>query len=808
MLHGLCLFVALFPAAPADGLLPYDSRWQYPHYLSWRPGDGAADVDPPRFSWPYVPDVIGDNSPPPTTFRLQIAVDDSFAKPTVDVTSPYNFYNALKPLGPGHWFWRVQYQPRGGDAAWGEVRQFVVQPGTPTWDRSPILDAGQRLAARPHPRLAPERGDWAAWKSKLEADPRGAEWLVQTLDRAAKLPHQAWWKEFPTTDRKDESALNDQQFAKVANDLATAALAYRLTGDQTYLRAGELATALASFPKGGLSSPEYHGAPRKWPSQIAAALALVHDWLYNELTTEQRAAILGSVAWRLDATYLDKASWGHDGGVAPQGAAMFCQSHPYENFMWNLPAVLLCAGDLPVADELVPLVLNYLTGVTSAHGPEEGWNEGLSYGNWKGNTMLEATMAAQLLLPDLQLGRNPMLTRLGRWYAHLHPLGVTRLAFGDYARDPEGKRVVERDNQRYLAWLNGDGRCRTRAEALAGEVKDAVSGRPWLELFAVTQMTLPEPAPEVGNALFAEAGWVMVDTAPPSGRAAFADSVGMIFKARPRGGFSHSYRAEGDFVWHAYGQTLSAGGGNTAYPDPHARNSLSHNVILIDGVGQEWNPKAPTAPLCARLVSYREGDGYTAWAADLTHAYQTVEGLQRWIRHVVFVDGTWFAVYDDLAMDQPAKFSWLYHVAPPVDLTVEGQIAYRMEDVEARVQFAEPGKLEFRDLRRKDGYKNLITGADMYQETADRLAGKGRELLDDSLMEHNVWVTNAEPAKEWSFLAVLTAGRGEAVAASFADGRQVTVKGKTVSFDAATPGDVTIDAAAVRAHAAATDPVR
>ena len=50
----------------ADGLLPLDGRWQYPHYLTIRPGDRqVCQVNPPRMSWPYVPNVLTDRKSPP-----------------------------------------------------------------------------------------------------------------------------------------------------------------------------------------------------------------------------------------------------------------------------------------------------------------------------------------------------------------------------------------------------------------------------------------------------------------------------------------------------------------------------------------------------------------------------------------------------------------------------------------------------------------------------------------------------------------------------------------------------------------------
>jgi hypothetical protein len=40
----------------ADGMLPLDGRWQYPHHLTFRPGDSQlCQMNPPRMSWPYLP---------------------------------------------------------------------------------------------------------------------------------------------------------------------------------------------------------------------------------------------------------------------------------------------------------------------------------------------------------------------------------------------------------------------------------------------------------------------------------------------------------------------------------------------------------------------------------------------------------------------------------------------------------------------------------------------------------------------------------------------------------------------------------
>jgi len=811
------------PSGP-DALLPFDGRWEYPHYLTFRPGNGQrCDVNPPRFSWPYVPHVLTDDKDVPLhEFCLQLSRAGNFAKPDIEIRTPYNFYNALPVLENTRWSWRVGYWAGTKQEQWSAVRTFAFRPGAVTWDRTIIRQAVQRLSVQRHPRIGPPDGDWPAWRDRLMKDNRTARWLRVALKLAEKSTKASWWQDFPKTDRRGQTQLDEHKFSQIGRGIALASFAYRLTRDARYARAKDHALALARFPRGGVASPEFHGAKRKWSTQITEFLALCYDWWQADLTAAERRVLLDAIDWRLRATYLKRASWAAGRNISLGGPAVFCASHPYENFMWSLPPVLLTAGDLKVADELVPLCLHYLTGVTSAHGPDEGWNEGLSYGSGKGRTMLSAAMVTALLLPELRIGRSPVFRRLGEWYAHLAPLGIQRLSFGDYAADPDRLRRSHGQSFRYLAWLTGDGRLAHRRDVLAGEVGDAPSGRPWIELCAAGKFPWTVPTRDEPTwAAFPEAGWVMVSTRPPSDRKAFGDAVGMIFKCRPRGGYSHSFRSENDFVWHALGQTLSASGGGMAYPDPHSRHAMSHNVVLINGAGQAWNPRRPTGPFVGRLLAHQRRGDVVYWAADATHAYQTVRGLLRCHRHVVFVDGGWFVVFDDLAMRRDAKrarFSWLFHVAPKTDLAIAADstsFSYRLGDVHARVALAnDPQAVDIVDLTGRKGFQNPITGTDLYPSTVKRLSKKGRELPKRKWMAHNLWVTNRTPAREWTVLAALLAWRegDKRPSVAFPGPSAVTVTGsdgrkRTVSFDPKMPGDVRVDVEAVRSHALATDPV-
>lgn len=819
MLSTTLLAAVLGVTLPGDGLIDYDTRWEYPHYLNARPGDGqVVDTNPPRMSWPYVEGTTVEGHPAERLFTLQIAADDAFADPVVEVIdTPYNFYNALPVLDEGEWHWRVGYRLADEeDVRWSDTRTFIITPDAVEWDRTVITRAHEILAQKSHPRMGPADGDWAALRAALEDDPRGAEYVEPVL-RLADADRPDWWDDFPQTDDIDETGLAGRDWITITRYLAEAAMAWRLTGDESLLPAKDHVLTLASFPKGGQTSPEYHAQVRKWPTQINQHLAVCYDLWYPDLTDAERASIREAIEWRLEATYLQAKSWARaDDTVDWRGVGVFAASHPYENFVWSLPAVLLTAGDSELADELTPLALHFLTGVTATHGPDEAWNEGLAYGGWKGFSMIQAALATQLLLPELDLARSPYFPRLGEWYAHIYPVGIQRLPFGDYAQNPEGQRGTQLHLFKFLAWLTEDGRATHRFEALAEEFGDRPSGWPWWDLLAAPQLEMASPEPYAPDAVFPVAGWVMASTQPPSLREDFADATGMIFKCRPMGGHSHSFRSEGDFVWYAHGQTLSVGAGG-AYPDPHSRHSMSHNVVLVNGEGQEWNIQQPAYPYMGRLLAYEEADGHTWWVGDVTHAYQTVDGLKRWLRHVVFVDDRWFVIFDDLAMDDdadPAKFSWLLKVDQPVELAMEdGNLRWQIEDVHARVALAEPEAMDFVNLQGRDGYRNLITGEDIWDHTSERLENVGRELSEDLMLAHNIWVTNHEPAREHTFLAALTAwpdGEDEPQI-TFSGDRTVTVTWpdgaeRTVSFDPAVDADITVDVEAVRAHQLATEP--
>jgi hypothetical protein len=107
-----------------------------------------------------------------------------------------------------------------------------------------------------------------------------------------------------------------------------------------------------------------------------------------------------------------------------------------------------------------------------------------------------------------------------------------------------------------------------------------------------------------------------------------------------------------------------------------------------------------------------------------------------------------FILYDDLAADRPATFTWLYHVLPKRPFASRdggATVDYGVGDVRVRLQHVwRPDALRVEDRQGLEGMVNPMTGEDY------RPWRKG-----DIVCAHNLWASNASPAREWRFLAVV-----------------------------------------------------
>ncbi|MGI5820225.1 MAG: DUF4962 domain-containing protein [Armatimonadota bacterium] len=493
-------------------------------------------------------------------------------------------------------------------------------------------------------------------------------------------------------------------------------------------------------------------------------------------------------------------------------------SHPFEGSMDTAVCGLVLYEHSAIGREWFELMLNYLIGVTCGYGPEGAWNEGAGYGSSKNKWLTNASLYFDTTLSEADLGKNPFYSNLGSWLRRIIPVGMDHHAWGNQRNASRGNHLA---TFRKLAHLTGDGRFVYNWQSYGGESFNTF--RPWIEFVLPAYYDEPEPvAEQTTSEVFQIAGWAMAASGPPSDPATYAEGTGVILQCRPRGGYGHSFNSDGSVQLHAYGEMLNHGGGTSANLDAYPFHTMSHNVVMIDGLGQAQPPSGMRHPTYGHIAGHSEGelaDGgrYVYFAADPTNCYPDEPGnFRRWsfplaepyteralpyldsyVRHVLYVRDSYFVIFDDLRCSQPATFTWLWHILQDNPLNFDAEsftIDYMAGEVPVRLQhISRPDALELDNRQGLEGRVNPFTGEDW----RDQLRG-------DIIEAHNLWISNTEPSDNWTFLAVIypQAPGGEIPQIERIDDHTVRVGDDVIAFTegGAPPAEatVTVDLTAFR----------
>lgn len=758
--------------------LPNDPTTHYSRAVNFAPGEGEiVDLNPPRFRWRYHPTQPGEGGD--YTFTFQIARDKTFKDRVHNIETPFNFYNTLPPLdGTGPYYWRVGYK-EGKTAPiihWSDIRSFTISPQAQIWDRSSM--ANPNFSNVGHPRLLFTQETLPKLREITQTNEDSQNIFARMQREADEIVQSTWWQNgLPTTDHEPAP----EKYYHIAGKLVQVAFVYTLTQDEKYNRVKEHALTFARYPKGGLASPEGAGGEKdanEDATQATEFLALLYDWLYPKLTEQERADFVHSLDWRIESFVYDFAWKRNHNGTRPayvhgSSLSVIGASHAFEGFFDTFPAALAIYEHSQNAREAFHLGINFMAGVGSAHGFSEGWNEGPGYGNSKWAWQVNAMSYLDSVFPNYGVGQNPWLKRTGAFMRLQTVVGQKHAPWGHGSNNTRYYESGHRRAYRKLAFLTNDGRFLANWQAYGWTTTSSMD-RPWIECALPLWREKPTPIVEENHVrAFPRSGWVMAMSGPPNDPNTYKNGLGMVFAARPRGGYSHSLACDNSFHIFGYGHDLSHAGGATPYGDACSYHSMSHNTILVDGLGQFQGRSAQSAPVIARLIAFQQSDNVTYWCGDATLAYPRTPGevkhwwgglddiykerdvrhLKRFNRHVLFVRNKFFVILDDLEATQPTQFTWLYHIKPegPFNLNAHsGSFTYQIDSVKVDVvHLLGTGQLDIHDMQGADGLKNPLTGEDY---TSDWQKREGDKPFD---VAHNLFVTNKQPQTHWRFLSVI-----------------------------------------------------
>jgi len=203
---------------------------------------------------------------------------------------------AIQNQEQNRWHWRVGYSDGSGRVEWSKIRSFIISKEAVIWDRSKLANPG--LAQMGHPRILFNTENMNRIRRLAQTDAGSKAALRYLCHQADAIMQKPWWRDFPATDR---AAAPAQEFYRIAGDLATVCFVWRMTEDDRYAGVKSRAVTWASYPSGGRASPEGLGGDGSEDATHGNEfLALLFDWLYPVLTSNERRIMIESLEWRVD----------------------------------------------------------------------------------------------------------------------------------------------------------------------------------------------------------------------------------------------------------------------------------------------------------------------------------------------------------------------------------------------------------------------------------------------------------------------------------------------------------------------------
>jgi hypothetical protein len=696
------------------------------------------------------------------------------------------------------------------------VRSFRIDPAAISWGREKLAEPD--LTRDNHPRIIFKKETIDRLRSLVRREPFSKEICDKVIADATKDLNSDWFIDFPSTDLVPQEQLReiyedippwldpdggDAPYLQMADRLMNMAFAYMLSGDERYLSVVERLVIVASWGKTGETRPEGVEGGRS-PDNVSLIeyLSLFYDWFYDRLTPVEKKTVLEGLRWRVEHI-VNNYSWRQGNGtrVYPYSIAVAGSSHPYENINYTLPAGLAAYEEGGIFKTTYDLAVNYLAGVNNCFGPEDAWNEGPGYGLSKFKWMVNAVCYYDMTLQEAGFGLNPFLTEIGEFFDRVAVLGLPHLSFGNVGvmepyylnnRVSSFRKLAHlTSNKRFLESWEG---ALKRLEQI-GYSQHRKYSRPWIEYALAHLYAPPEKKTSVPvGRLFADGGWVAASNDYPGELGSFRENLGIVFHARPRGAYNHAFFGDNNFQIYAFGENITHAGGSTRNGDRHAHHSMSQNIVLVDGLGQaQPSPsrmsnfrKGLFQPYAARVSRFGGKDKTWYWKGEAANAYvqfpyryyefwghlgdgeinpydeKDLSYLNRADRHVIFADGRYFVILDDLEVSKPggSLFSWLYHVLQDVPLIWNPEMQrfeYTVGEVTTIVQHIRRDvALDYENRLKELGLINPITGED-YNRWVRPIQLFNLAYTGDypDKVTHNVWITNREPRRDMRFLVVV-----------------------------------------------------
>jgi hypothetical protein len=673
--------------------------------VPYSPQEGTKLLEnPPRFTW--MPALAEGG-----TYVLQLSSSPEFAdrETTQFHPIPYNLFTPDAPLSPGTYYWRyaLAQDSDGGERAssWSKVRSFAVESGLP---ETPLPARSVRYAhtGGAHPRLWLSPDGVAALRSRIAEDAAYCGW--DTFYEGSVKP---WLSRdlipepspYPGNKRVAhlwrKMYIDCQEIFYAIRHLSVAGVI--LQDDVLLARAKQWLLHAALWDAEGTTSRDYNDEAA---FRVAGALAWGYDWLYDEMTEEERRLVREALLARTRqvAFHVIERSKIHQ---------VPFDSHAVRSLSSVLvPACIALLHEVPEAAVWLDYALDYFSCLYSPWGGEDGgWAEGPMY--WT-TGMAFVTDALNLIksYSGIDLYKRPFFARTGDFPLYCSSPDTVRASFGDQSSLGEPPILKTGYNIRQFAGVTGNGLYQWFYEQTKPNDPDPDSkfynygwwdfrfdNLQYLHDYPALEPILPENGVIEPVKWFRDIGWVAMHDRmdDPS------EHLMLLTKSSGYGSISHSHGDQNAFLLHAYGEPLAIESGyyvafGSTMHKHWRRQTRSTNSILIGGQGQYAGDNKALCKAASGVVEeVRSSADYGYSRCDATAAYkENVPYLKRFVREIYWFDQSYFVIVDYVDLERKGKIEWLMHTLYEMELSrasflVKGKKA----DMDVRFVYCSSGHL-------------------------------------------------------------------------------------------------------------------
>ncbi len=652
---------------PATGRLTI----QYSPHL-----DTQITENPPRFTWlPTIEDGA--------QYVIRISTNATYARENTHVFDgiPLNFFTPDVALNEGEYVWSYAvWSPskKSPDSNWSQDRSFTIKAALP---QTPLPSRKVRYtnSNKDHPRLWMNKDSIASFKQQLAADPTHCTWDVFYDKSVLPWMERDVMKEpagYP--DHKRVAAVWRQTYIdcqELIYAIRHLAVAGTISDDPAMLaRAKEWLLETASWNPAGTTSRSYTD---EWAFRVNGALAWGYDWLYDELTQDERDIVRKALLIRTRETA--------DHIIKHANIQLFpFDSHAVRAVSAVLiPAAIALLDDEPEAQGWLDYAIEFLSTVYSPWGDEQGgWAEGPHY--WM-TGMAYLIDAVNLLkgYTSIDIYQRPFFQKTGDFPLFTKSPDTRRATFGDDSTMGDLPSLKIGYNLRQFAGVTGNGAYQWYYDEIKRNdpgTEMAFYNYGWWdlnfdELAYRTDFPIVDAKPPAADDTlrwFEGIGWVAIQThmADPDNHIQF------VMKSSKFGSVSHSHGDQNAFCLAGFGEDLAIQSGhyvafNSSMHQNWRRQTRSKNAILIDGKGQyAAKDKAKAMRSSGTIVTAEQHEDHIYIQGDATAAYQSLTPeVTKVLRDVYFVNNSYFVIVDAIDAETPVSIDWLLHTNGPMNLS-------------------------------------------------------------------------------------------------------------------------------------------